>query len=168
MPSLPVLLITDSDVYDNTAGFLITGSDVTFAIYCFIIDFNLYFSWNRVSLHIHYVDDRYINIKHYKCYGYNSNILIHISIPQNKKEMFLDITHASWTSYNNLASRSRPYWSLYFMDCAMENTPSFSNTSAKMNFASSYCSATISMSSSLSCLYFLRCRSKKMISKEEQ
>jgi len=53
------------------------------------------------------------------------------------------------------------------MDCAMENTPSFSNTSAKMNFASSNCSATISMSNSLSWLYFLRCRSKKMISKEE-
>ena len=49
----------------------------------------------------------------------------------------------------------------------MENTPSFSNTSAKMNFASSDYSATISMSNSLSWLYFLRCRSKKMISKEE-
>ena len=43
MPALSVLLLTYSDVYDNTAGFLITGSDVTFAIYCFIIDFNLYF-----------------------------------------------------------------------------------------------------------------------------
>ena len=43
MPSLPVLLLTDSDVYDNTAGFLITGSDVMFIIYCFIIEFNLYF-----------------------------------------------------------------------------------------------------------------------------
>ena len=43
----------------------------------------------------------------------------------------------------------------------------FSNTSAKMNFASSDCSATISMSNSLSWLYFLRCRSKKMISKDE-
>ena len=73
----------------------------------------------------------------------------------------------SRTSYNNLASRSGPYWSLYFTDYAMENTPSFFNTSAKMNFASSDCSATISMSSSLSCLNFLRCRSKKMISKEE-
>ena len=43
VPSLPVLLLTDSDVYDNTASFLITGNDVTFAIYCFIIDFNSYF-----------------------------------------------------------------------------------------------------------------------------
>ena len=43
----------------------------------------------------------------------------------------------SRTSYNNLASRSGPYWSLYLTDYAMENTPSFSNTSAKMNFASS-------------------------------
>ena len=49
----------------------------------------------------------------------------------------------------------------------MENTPSFSNTSAKMNFASSDSSATIFMSNSLSWLYFLRCRSKKIISKEE-
>ena len=151
-----------------TAGLLLTGSDGPFAFYCFIINFNLYFSWNRVSLYIRYVDDRSINIKHYKCYDYNSNVLIHISIPQNKKEMFLDFTHASRTSYNNLASRSGPYWSLYLTDCAMENTPSFSNTSAKMNFASSDYSATISMSSSLSCLYFLHCRSKKMISKEEQ
>ena len=54
-----------------------------------------------------------------------------------------------------------------FTDCAMENTPSFSNTSAKMNFASSDCSATISMSNSLSWLYFLRCCSEKMISKEK-
>ena len=107
-----------------------------------------------------------INIKHYKCYDYNSNVLIHISILQNKKEMFLDFTHASRTSYNNLASRSGPYWSLYFTDCAMENTSSFSNTSAKMNFASSDYSATIFMSNSLSWLYFLHCRSKKMISKE--
>jgi hypothetical protein len=49
----------------------------------------------------------------------------------------------------------------------MENTSSFSNTSAKMNFANSDCSATISMSNSLSWLYFLRRRLKKMISKEE-
>ena len=49
----------------------------------------------------------------------------------------------------------------------MENTPSFSNTSAKLNFVSSDCSATISVSNSLSWLYFLRYRSKKMISKEE-
>ena len=92
VPSLSVLLLTDSDVYDNTAGFLIIGSDVTFAFYFFIIDFNLYFLWNQVSLYMRYVDDRYINIKHYKCYGYNSNILIQISIPQNKKEMFSDFT----------------------------------------------------------------------------
>ena len=43
MPSLPVLLVTDSDVYDNTASFLITDNDVTFVFYYFIIDFNLYF-----------------------------------------------------------------------------------------------------------------------------
>ena len=49
----------------------------------------------------------------------------------------------------------------------MENTPSFSKTSAKMNFVSSDCSATISISNSLSWLYFLRCHSKNMISKEE-
>ena len=49
----------------------------------------------------------------------------------------------------------------------MENTPSFSNTSAKMNFASSDYSAMISMSNNLSWLYFLRCGSKKMTSKEE-
>ena len=78
-----------------------------------------------------------------------------------KKKLFDKMKHASRTSYNNLASRSGPYWSLNFTDCAMKNTPSFSNTSAKMNFASSDCSATISMSSSLSCIYFLRCRSKK-------
>jgi hypothetical protein len=53
------------------------------------------------------------------------------------------------------------------MDFAMENTPSFSNTSAKMNFATSDCSAMISMSNNLSWLYFLRCHSKKMVSKEE-
>ena len=80
------LLITGSDGYDNTAGSLLTGSDVPFAFYCFIIDFNLYFLWNRVSLYIRYVDDRSINIKHYKCYGYSSNVLIKISIPQNKKK----------------------------------------------------------------------------------
>jgi hypothetical protein len=73
--------------------------------------------------------------------------------------------HASRTSYNSLAIRSGPYW--YFTDFAMENTPSFSNTSAKMNFATSDCSAMISMSNSLSWLYFLRCHSKKMVSKEE-
>ena len=84
-----------------------------------------------------------------------------------KKKLFDKMKHASRTSYNNLASRSGPYWSLNFMDCAIENTPSFSNTSAKTNFASSDYSATISMSNSLSWLYFLRCRSKKMISKEE-
>ena len=37
------LLLTDSDVYDNTAGLLLTGSDVTFEFYCFVIYFNLYF-----------------------------------------------------------------------------------------------------------------------------
>ena len=84
-----------------------------------------------------------------------------------KKKLFDKIKHASRTCYNNLESRSRPYWSLNFTDCAMENTPSFFNTSAKMNFASSDCSATISMSNSLLWLYFLRCHSKKMISKEE-
>ena len=73
-----------------------------------------------------------------------------------KKKLF--DKHACRTSYNNLASRSGPYWSLNFMDCVMENTPSFSNTLAKMNFASSDYSATISMSNSLSWLYFLRCR----------
>ena len=84
-----------------------------------------------------------------------------------KKKLFDKMKHAFQTSYNSLASRSRPYWSLNFTDCAMENTPSYSNTSAKMNFASSDCSAMISMSNSLSWLYFLSHRSKKMISKEE-
>ena len=37
------LLLTGSDVYDNTVGFLLTSSDVTFVFYCFIIYFNLYF-----------------------------------------------------------------------------------------------------------------------------
>ena len=46
------LLITDSDGYDNTVGSLLTGSDGQFAFYYFIIDFNLYFSWNQVSLYI--------------------------------------------------------------------------------------------------------------------
>ena len=110
------LLLIGSDGYDNTAGLLLTGGDGPFVFYCFIIYFNLYFLWNQILLYIHYVDDRCINIKHYKCYDYNSNILIHISIPQNKKEIFLDFTHASRTSYNNLASRSGPYWSLYFTD----------------------------------------------------
>ena len=52
-----------------TAGLLLTGSDGPFAFYCFIIYFNLYFLWNQVLLYIRYVDDRSINIKHYKCYG---------------------------------------------------------------------------------------------------
>ena len=42
-----------------------------------------------------------------------------------KNKLFNKIKHASWTCYNNLASRSGPYWSLNFMDCAMENTPYF-------------------------------------------
>ena len=37
------LLLTGSNVYDNTAGLLFTDSDVTFAFYCFIIYFHLYF-----------------------------------------------------------------------------------------------------------------------------
>ena len=131
------LLLTDSDGYDNTAGLLLTGSDGQFAFYYFIIYFNLYFSWNRVLLYIRYVDDRSINIKHYKCYGYSSNVLSRSRSLKIKKKLFDKMNHASRTSYNNLASRSGPYWSLNFMDCAMENTPSFSNTSAKMNFASS-------------------------------
>ena len=90
-----------------------------------------------------------------------------LSRSRSLKKKFDNMKHASRTSYNNLASRSGPYWSLNFTNCVMENTPSFSNTSAKMNFASSDCSATISMSNNLSWLYFLRCRSKKMISKEE-
>ena len=81
------LLLTGSDGHDNTAGLLLTGSDVPFAFYCFIIYFNLYFFIESVSLYIRYVDDRSINIKHYKCYGYSSNILIKISIPQNKKNI---------------------------------------------------------------------------------
>ena len=81
------LLLTGSDGYDNTTGLLLTGSDGPFTFYCFIIYFNLYFSWNQVLLYIRYVDDRSINIKHYKCYGYSSNVLIQISIPQNKKEI---------------------------------------------------------------------------------
>ena len=71
---------------------MLTGSDGPFIFYYFIIDFNLYFLRNRVLLYIRYVDDRSINIKHYKCYGYSSNVLIKISISQNKKEMFLDFT----------------------------------------------------------------------------
>ena len=85
MPALPVFLLTDSDVYDNTAGFLITGSDVTFAFYFFIIDFNLYFFMESGFALYTLLDDRSINIKHYKCYS--SNVFIKISIPQNKKEI---------------------------------------------------------------------------------
>ena len=84
------LLLTSSDGYDNTTGLLLTGGDGPFVFYCFIVYFNLYFLWNRVSLYIRYVDDRSINIKHYKCYDYHSNVLIKISITQNKKEMFSD------------------------------------------------------------------------------
>ena len=36
---------------------------------------------NWVSLYIRYVDDRSINIKHYKYYSYSSNVLMKISIP---------------------------------------------------------------------------------------
>ena len=70
------LLLIVSNGYDNTADLLLTGSDVSFAFYCFIIYFNLYFFIESVSLYIRYVDDRSINIKHYKCYGYSSNVLI--------------------------------------------------------------------------------------------
>ena len=84
------LLLTNSDVYDNTVGFLLTGSDVTFAFYCFTIYFNLYFFVE--SSFALYTLRTSINIKHYKCYSYSSNILIKISIPQNKKEMFSDFT----------------------------------------------------------------------------
>ena len=38
------LLITDNVLQDNNVGSLLTGSDGPFAFYCFIIDFNLYFS----------------------------------------------------------------------------------------------------------------------------
>jgi len=78
------LLLTGSDGYNNTDGLLLTDSDGPFAFYCFII---YIFSWNRVLLYIRYVDDRSINIKYYKYYGYSSNVLIKISIPQNKKEI---------------------------------------------------------------------------------
>ena len=81
------LLLIGSDGYDNIVGLLLTGGDGPFVFYCFIVYFNLYFLWNRVSLYIRYVDDMSINIKHYKCYGYRSNVLIKISIPQNKKEI---------------------------------------------------------------------------------
>ena len=37
------LFLTGSDVYDNTAGLLLTDGDGTFTFYCFIIYFNLYF-----------------------------------------------------------------------------------------------------------------------------
>ena len=65
------LFLTGSDGYDNTASLLLTGGDDPFAFYYFIIYFNLYFLWNWVSLYIRYIDDMSINIKHYKCYGYN-------------------------------------------------------------------------------------------------
>jgi hypothetical protein len=113
--------------------------------------------------YIRYVDDRSINIKHYKCYDYNSNVLMKISVRQNINKM----KHATRTSYNSLAFRSGPYWFLNFMNLAMENCPSLLNTSDKMNFAISNCSVLISMSNSLSWLYFLRYHSKKMVSKEE-
>ena len=37
------LFLTGNDVYDNTAGLLLTDSDGTFTFYYFIIYFNLYF-----------------------------------------------------------------------------------------------------------------------------
>ena len=75
------LLLTDSDAYDNTIGLMLTGNDGPFVFYCFIIYFNLYFFMESVSLYIRYVDDMFINIKYYKCYGYSLNFLIKISIP---------------------------------------------------------------------------------------
>jgi hypothetical protein len=73
------------------------------------------------ALYICYVD-KSINIEHYKCYGYSSNIWI----SQNKK------------NYNSLVS----HCVLNFWDCAMENTPFLSNISDKMKAASSDDSAT--------------------------
>jgi hypothetical protein len=84
-----------------------------------------------------------------------------------KKKLFDKMKHPSRTSYNSLAIRSDPYRFLNFTDLAMENYPSLLNTSDKMNLAISNCSPLISMSNSLSWLYFLRCRSKKIVSKEE-
>ena len=52
------------------------------------------------------------------------------------------------------------------MDCAIENTPLFSNTSDKMKDASFDDSAMISISISLWCWNFLGCHSKKIISKD--
>ena len=65
-----------------TVGFVLTGSDLFFVFYYFIIYF-IYFSWNWILLYIRYIADMSINIKHYKCYRYSSNVLIKISIPQN-------------------------------------------------------------------------------------
>ena len=73
-----------------------------------------------------------------------------------KKKLFDKIKHVSWTSYSNLVS----HMLVLELHGLCNRKYSFSNTSAKMNFASS-------MSNNLSWLYFLRCRSKKMISKEE-
>jgi len=64
------LLLTGSDSYNNTAGLLLTGIDVPLGFYCFIIYFNLYVFVESISLYIRYVEDKSINIKHYKCYGY--------------------------------------------------------------------------------------------------
>jgi hypothetical protein len=70
----------------------LTGSAVftiSFSYFIVFIIYFIFFSWNQVSLYIRYIDDRSINIKHYKCYGYSSNVLIKILIPQNKKEIII-------------------------------------------------------------------------------
>ena len=70
------LFLTGSDGYDNIAGLLLTGGDGLFVYYCFIIYFNLYF-FVELGLALYMLCRRQsINIKHYKCYGYNLNVLI--------------------------------------------------------------------------------------------
>ena len=58
-----------------------------FRILLFYNLFYFIFWWNQVSLYIRYIDDRSINIKHYKCYGYRWNVPMKLSIPWNKKEI---------------------------------------------------------------------------------
>ena len=153
------LFLTGSDGYDNTTGLLLIGGarhillfyNLFYYIFFYGIGFRfIYVTWTT--------GPSILNI---------TNVTVTIQMFLSRSRSLKIKKKCSWTSYNNLASRSGPYWSLYFTDCAMENTLSFFNTSAKMNFASSDCSATIFMFNSLSWLYFLCCRSKKMISKQE-
>jgi hypothetical protein len=83
MMARPTLSSRGSALFTITTGFVLAGSDLFFRILLFYIFF-IFFVESGFAL---YLDDRSINIKHYKCYGYSSNVLIKILIPQNRKEI---------------------------------------------------------------------------------